>query len=415
MGALGCLCFAAPVLAQSLALSGDGTKTDNDRLTPGRYPADPVLSSAAGLREPYDPAFTLDWSIALRGTYTKASSGERFDTSLVPAVSIEQTGSRWQLNANASAEVTRGNAGVIDVSALRLSGATDYALDRDTTLAASGRLVLTREVAGTPGLSDTIAIAPQKISGGGELGLSRQFGKFNVGVTGSADRYAYGTTTLTSGTTLDNTDQNVWAVKGGLRIGYQITPIFEVFGTAGLERDLFDIPSGTLGIRPDATTGTVAAGLTGRWNERIEVTASSGVALRRFDAASLGEVSAQTYDAKLVLRPDPTVQMTLGLGTTVAPPGPDATGTTRIGYGANAEIAYKVNSWLALRALAGWNRASFVGSAARESGYGFGAGGDYTFNAHTALTADYNYDQSESSTNGVQDSHQMMLGVTLKR
>lgn len=415
MGALGYLCLAAPALAQSLALSGDGVGTDNDRLVPGRYPADPVLSSAADLREPYDPAFNLDWSVALRGTFTKSSRGERFDTSLVPEVSLEQTGSRSTLTANGSAEVTRGDAGVIDVSALRLSGAAGYALDRDTTLAANGRFALTREVAGTPGLSDTIATAPQKISGGADLSVTRQFGKFNVGVTGSADRYVYGATTLTSGVAVDNADQNLWALEGGLRVGYQITPIFEVFGAAGLGREMFDKPSTTLGIKPDATTSTLTAGLTGRWNDRVEATASTGVALRRFDAASLGEVTAQTYDAKLVFRPDPTLQVTLGVATSVTPPGPDAAGTTRISYGANAEIAYRVNSWLALRALADWNRASFVGSTATERGYGLGAGGDYQFNARTALTADYNYDQSETTARGVQDAHQMTIGVKLAR
>jgi len=29
------------------------------------------------LREPYDPFFDVDWSVALRGSYTKATSGER--------------------------------------------------------------------------------------------------------------------------------------------------------------------------------------------------------------------------------------------------------------------------------------------------------------------------------------------------
>ena len=68
--------------------------------------------------------------------------------------------------------------------------------------------------------------------------------------------------------------------------------------------------------------------------------------------------------------------MTAGLATTGAPPGPNAGGTTRIDYTADAEVAYTVNSWLALRALADWNSARFVGSANTETGYGLGAGAD---------------------------------------
>lgn len=403
------------MLAQPLDLTGDGTQTDNDRLVPGRYPADPVLSSSAGLREPYNSAFDLDWSLALRGTYTKASNGERFDIGLVPSLSIDQAGSRSTLSARASADVTRPNAGAIDVSALRLSGTTGYALDRDTTLTAGGRFALTREVAGTPGVATAIAVAPQQITGGADLGIERQFGKVNLGITASADRYTYGATTLTSGAVVDNADENVWALQAGLRAGFQVTPIFEVFGQAGLGRNVFDRPSAALGLKPDATTASLEAGLTGRWSDVLEATASTGVTLRRFDAARLGEVTAQTYDAQIRFQPDPTLRLTTGLATTVAPPGPDGTGTTRIGYGANAEIAYTVNSWLALWALADWSRTSFVGSAATESGYGWGAGGAYTLNAHTALTADYNYDQSETSASGVQDAHQVTLGVTLAR
>jgi len=414
-GVIGGLCLVAPALGQSLARNGDGAKADNDRLVAGTYPADPVLSSGAGLDEPYNAAVDIDWSVALRGTYTKFSGGERFDTRLVPSVSLDHTGSRSNLKGNGSADIVRSNQGAVDVSALRLSGSMDYALDRDTILTGGGRFALSREVAGTPGVASTVAIAPQTISGGGDVGVTRQFGKFNIGVTGSADRYVYGATTLTSGAVVDNADQDVWALDAGLRVGFQITPIFEVFGAADVGRDVFDRPSTSLGLRPDATTTSLEAGVTGRWSEVLEATASTGITMRRFDAASLGEVTTQTYDAQVIFRPDPTMRMTLGLATTVSPPGPDGAGTTRIGYGANAEIAYTVNSWLALRALADWNRASFVGSSTTESGYGWGAGGDYKLNAHTALTGDYNYDQFESSANGAQDAHQVTFGVTLSR
>ena len=231
----------------------------------------------------------------------------------------------------------------------------------------------------------------------------------------SADRSVYGATTFKNGSTADNADQNDWALRAGLRVGFQITPIFEVFGTASAGRDLFDVPTASLGFKPDATTTSLEAGVTGRWSEVLEATASTGVTLRRFDAASLGEVTAQTYDAQLIFRPDPTLRMTAGLSTTVAPPGPDAAGTTRIGYDANAELAYTVNSWVAVRAAANWGRASFIGSNDTETGYGWGAGADYKLSAHTAVTADYNYDKSESTTNGAQEAHQVTVGVTLAR
>lgn len=414
--AIGALCLAVPVLAASDHSTGDGSDPDNERLLPDVYPADPVLSSGEWLREPYDPFFDVDWSVALRGSYTKSNSGERFDILLVPSASLEHIGTRSAINLDASAEIVRaGDGGAIDIGALRLGLQSGYDLDSVTRVTANGNLALTRATPGTPGLSSTVAIPHQTTSGGFDVGVTRQFGKFNIGLTGAAQRNIYGPTTLTSGVVVDNSEQNYWALDSGLRVGFQATPIFEVFGQAGLGRDIFDHASTALGVHPNATDTTLEGGVTGRWNDILEVTASAGVGLRRFDAAGLGDVVTQLYDAQVTFTPDPTWRMTAGFATTVAPPGPDAGGTTRVDYAANAEVAYTVNSWLALRALADWYSARYAGSPNTETGYGFGAGADYKVNAHTSVSAEYGYDHSESTANGVQDAHRVTVGLTVSR
>lgn len=413
LGAVFALSLAAPAMAASDHDPGDGSGTDNERLLPGLYPAQPVLSDSSG--EPFDPFFDVDWSVALRGSYTRSSSGERFDTRLVPSVSLEHLGSRSAVKFTGGAEVVRPLDGPIDVTALRLELSTGYALDSVTRLTAIGNLSVTQAVAGTPGLASNIAIAPQTLTGGMELGATRDFGRFNVGVTGAVQRSVYGPTTLTDASVTDNGEQNLWSLDAGLRVGFHATPIFEVFGRAGIGRDLFDQPSAALLTKADATTATLEGGVTGRWNEVLEATASTGVALRRFDDSSLGEVSAQLYGAEVNFTPDPTWRFTAGFATRVEPPGPNAGGTTRIGYAANAEVGYTVNSWLALRAMAEWNHARFTGNANTETGHGWGAGADYSVNAHTSVTADYGYDYSESTANGTQDAHQVTVGITVSR
>lgn len=414
--ALCAACLVPPALAGSDHSLGDGSDSNNDRLLPGVYPAEPVLDSGEWVNEPYDPFFNIDWAVALRGSYTKATAGERFDTLLVPSVSLEHIGTRSAINVDASAEIVRPSAGnTIDISALRLGLQTGYDLDSNTRLTGSGNLSLTQAIAGTPGLASNIAIAPQTATGGIDLGVTRQFGRFSVGITGAAQRIVYGTTTLTNGTVTDNSEQNYWALDTGLRVGFEATPIFEVFGVAGIGRDIFDLPSTSLMAYPNATDVTLKGGVTGRWNGILEATTSAGVGLRRFDAAGLGEVVTQLYDAQVTFTPDPTWRMTAALATVVAPPGPNAGGTTRVDYTARAEVAYTVNSWLALRTLADWNSAHFVGTADTETGYGLGAGADYKVNAHTAVSADYGYDHSESTANGVQDAHRVTVGITLSR
>jgi hypothetical protein len=416
VAALCAICLAGPALAASDHSLGDGSEADNERLLAGVYPSEPVLDSGEWLREPYDPFFDVDWSVALRGSYTKATSGERFDILVVPTIGLEHIGTRSAISFDGSAEIVRpSDGGAVNISGLRLGLQTGYDLDSVTRLTGNGNLSLTQAVPGSPGLASNIAIAPQTISGGVDAGITRQFGRFNVGVTGAAQRNVFGPTTLVGGVVTDNSEQNYWALDAALRVGFEATPIFELFGQAGVGRDVFDLPSSVLGVYPNATDATVKAGVIGRWSTILEASASAGVGLRRFDATGLGEVVTQLYDAKVTFTPDPTWRMTAGFATTVSPPGPSGGGTTKVDYSANAEVAYTVNSWLALRALADWNSARFVGSANTETGYGLGVGADYNVNAHTALSADYDYDHSESSSNGVKDAHRVTVGITLSR
>ncbi|WP_375452555.1 outer membrane beta-barrel protein [uncultured Devosia sp.] len=420
-GAASVLCvlgLAGPVLGQSRLGGGDGSGTDNLRLLPGVYPATPTEAlpiDFGGLREPYDPYFNIDWSVALRGAYTTTDDGEQYDVLLVPEVNLEHVGSRSQIALDASAEIDQPVDGEINVSGLRLGLTTGYAVDSVTALEANADLSVTRERSGTPGLDSDIVEAPQTIVGSVDGGITRQFGRFNVGVTGGIERSIYGDTTLSGGVVRDNSEQDLWTLDSGLRIGFQATPIFEVFAEAGLGREAFDHPSSVLLLRPDATNWSIKTGVAGQWSSVLAAEASVGLGLRRFDAASLGDVRSQLYDARLVFTPDPTWRFTAGLATDIAPPGPDAEGTTRVQYAVNADVNYTVNSWLVLRALADWKTARFDGGGDTETGHGYGLGADYNLNAHTALTADYGYDYSNSATDGPEDSHRVTLGVTVAR
>ena len=168
-------------------------------------------------------------------------------------------------------------------------------------------------------------------------------------------------------------------------------------------------------LKPDATNTSIKVGVAGKWSEVLSAEASVGLGLRRFDAASLGEVKSHLYDARLVFNPDPTWRFTAGLATTVAPPGPNNGGLTKVEYAINADVNYTVNSWLVLRALADWTASSFDGSGDTKKGYGYGVGADYSVNAHTALTADYGYERADIVNDGPKESHRVTVGVTVSR
>jgi len=412
---LACLLSAVgPATAASDHSSGDGSGASNERLRPNVYPAEPVLPSGAVPAEPSFPFFAVDWATTLRGTYTNSTDEETSDIRFVPSFVLEHEGSRSQLGGSGEIELSRpSDTQEVDVSGLRLNLEGGYALDSVTALTGVADLSFTQEPASTPGIANTIAQPAATLVGSIEGGATRQFGRFNIGVTGAVARYLYGPTELVDGTVEDNDEDNYWTLDGGLRLGFQVTPIFEVFGEGTLGRDLFARQSGV--PRRDATDSSASVGVVARWNETLEASASTGLALRRFDDETLEEVTAQLFEAAVTYRPDSTWRLTGTLATDVQPSGPDNSGSTRVQYSADADLGYTVNSWLALRALAGWHTARFEGSAETETGYGLGAGADYRVNAHTLVSADYGYARTDNSANGLDRGHQLSLGVTLRR
>ena len=407
---LSCLGLIAPASAGPLLTN---SAAPEERLAPGQLPADPALQMSGELREPYDPFFDVDWSLGLRGTYTTGSTGDRFETRVLPAFTLNHLGSRSTVAISGDAEVVRGEEGEIDVSGLRLGLDGGYALDSVTTVSTTADFALSQDIVGTPGIASDVLEAPRNWQASAGATVERQFGLFNVAVSAVVARNAYGETRLIDGSTRDDSDQNYWSTDGTLRVGYQATPIFEVFGEAGMGRDSFD--SASAANSADATDTTLRAGVSGNWNERLLASASTGLAFRRFDAESLDSLRTQVYDASLTYALDPTLALKAGFTTTVAPPGPDASGTARVEYEATAEANYTINSWLALRAGAAWSYAEYTGSNDTADGYGFSAGADYQVNSRAAINADYDYAYSDSQNAGVQDAHRISLGLTVSR
>lgn len=411
--ALATTCLCAPVLAQPFG--ADGSETDNERLRPGIYPAAPVLDDYGVPVEPHHPPFDIDWSVGLRGTLTQSTSGQTFVTRLTPQFSALYDGSLADITANGSAEIAKPSGqDNVTITNMRLGLSADMALDNVTRLSGNAAFGLSKDLPGSLDLNPQLVVPPQVMSGSLGVGIDRQFGLFNVGVDAEAARTIYGPSTRRDTGETDNADQNRWTASGNLRVGYQITPIFEVFTQAGLARDFFDV-AGVNGEKADATNRTLRAGVSGSWNNILTASVSAGVGQRIFHAGNVGDVTTQLYGASLSFTPDPTVLMTASLETTLEPAGPDNAGTARIQNTALANLAYTVNSWLRLRASADWSTTQFVGSTETENRYGVGAGADYSVNSHTALSADYGYGRRDNSSRGQSDSHQVSLGITLSR
>lgn len=362
-----------------------------------------------------DPWFDLDLSLSLRGAYVQSGSGSHYEAIAVPAIVLQHETLRGGYEFSGSAEISRSTIEETRLGALRAGFSGDYQLDSDTAVAGTLDLALTRDSAAEPGTSPTVAAEPQVFSGDGEIEVERALGQFVVAGRARASRTIYGPTRLIDMTEVDNTHQSNWIAGGGLRLGYRVTPILTAFIDGSVDHQWYDAVSPVYLLPFDATDYQARAGLAANWNGILEAEASLGYGLRRFVEPSLGEASSLLYDASVTFRPDETVEIGGAFTTTFGAPGPDSGGTARLEYAAAADVAYRVNPWLKLRAYADWFHAQLVGTADTDTGYSAGAGADYLLNEHMVLTADYVFSHGEATPDPPTDEHRVTLGVTFKR
>ena len=418
--------IAAPTLLQTEQVDDTKTATTparqnqpdpslaNARLRPGVYPAQPVPPEFAVAPDSGEPV-PLDWSVGLRGTYLNSNGEGSFVTHLTPRFSYTHAGGIATIAIEGNADLAKANGQdlpILTSGGLSVSGTAP--IDSVTKVTGSLNIGLTQDLPGTVGLSPFITTPPQVFTGGGKLAVDRQFGKVNVGLGGGINRTVYGPTDRTDTGLTDNSDQNYWSGTANLRLGYQITPILEIFGQGELQRDIFDQPTTSLGVYPNATNRSLRAGVSGKWNDIWSASASVGIGERVFDEATLGAIRAELYGAEIRYTPDPTIALTAGVETALAPAGADNPGTARIQYSAFANAQYTVNSWLRLRATADWSQSELVGTGTTERRLGLGAGADYAVSAHTSLNADYGFGNTDNA-NGNTLSHQVSVGVTISR
>jgi len=394
---------------------GDGSDATNaDLLADGTYGCDNCLLHAPP-HEWDDPYVDLDWSLSLRGAYVRDGDGEHFEALVVPEATLTHETMRGGYEISASAEFARTSLDAYRLAALRATVGADYQPDALTGISGTLGLSLTQDSPGAPGVDANVAVAPIVGSAEAEAAVTRGFGLFDVVVRASAGRTVYGATTRADATVIDNSAQNNWQVGGGLRLGYAVTPVLTAFvdGSAGYQ--FYDLPSPTYLQKLDAADYAIRTGVSATWTSVFEAEGSIGLGLRRFAEPAFGEVVSTLYDARLTFRPDETVTLSSAFATSIGAPGPDSGGLARIEYTATADASYQLNTWLRLRASAGWRYATLAGTTDTETGYDAGVGLDYLLNEFVTLTADYAYGWAAEAPDPGEEEHRITLGVTFAR
>lgn len=407
-------CAGVPAAhAGGMSFPGDGSGGDAPNLLAGIPIGVPLSAPPA---EPLDLPLALDWSLGLRGAYVQDINGKRFETLLLPSVTLAQKDSRASLSLNANGDFSKTGDDPMRIGALRLGFTGGYAVDRLTGLSGDANLSLSQDSPNVPGTPSNVSAAPVVVSGSADIGVTRKISRFDVSLRGNVERDTYGPTTFTDGSQQDHLDQNRWLGGLGLRVSHPITPIIAAFTDASASWDRFDAPSPTLLVKLDGADYALRAGFSGAWGPMLQAEASVGLGLRRFNDASVPDVRATLYDASVTYRPSATLTLTGALSTSIAPAGVNSSGTARVEYAAVGGVAYQINQWLGVRASAGWHNAEIEDSGgATDKGYGVGVGSDYAINGHTKLSLDYAFTHSDVTPSSPQDSHVVTVGVTVSR
>lgn len=384
------------------------------------YGAAPLPLQVATPYRPGLPVLSLpdvdaDWSVTLRGSYQQGSSGDRLVGSVLPEGSVTRRTSRGEVVFGANAELIKEGEDAFRLSGGALEFDGNYAVNSKTSVSSSANLSFTQASPYALGTGTSIATAPVIISGSADAGIRRQTGVFDVELRGNIAREIYGTTQLATGVWSDNKDRNRLGLGFGGRLIQELSARISGFIDGSVERSIYDASSSALGAKRDGWTYAISGGFTGNWSDVVEVEISAGYGLRRFDSALLSSAPTALLDAELIYRPDDSVELSALFETNILTPEASSDVAVQIEYSASSSASYRINDQLGVRASLGASWTRFSGSSQIDRSYSAGVGADLDINAHTRLSADYNYSLSETTTSGTEESHEVALGVTFSR
>lgn len=404
------LTLAAAPVAQAQGF-GDGSATSNpDLVAPGSCIA--CASDLAPVEA--GPAYSF-WSLGLRGAYVVDNEGSSFESLVLPSFGMGVEGGRRSHTLGAGAELSQATDEPARVN--YLWGAVDgtYRLDSLTRFEGGLDLNMGQSSINEPWQQDDVANASLEMALDGEGAIIRDLGRFTLTARGTAGRSLHGPNGLSDGTAVSMEHKNNWRAGGGLRLGYQLTPIIGVFGDIAGRRQMFDTASPTLGVRQDNDTYVAKAGVTANWENHLEIESAIGLGLRRFSEESLSDVASTQYEARLTYTPNVLTTLTaeayFGLGDETV----TSATTSPIEANLLLGVAHKLNPTTTLRGSARYDWEQTVGGSAPDSEYAVGVGADYIVNSRTTISADYNYINGRRGTNPPDVEHRAVVGVTFTK
>lgn len=294
----------------------------------------PTKRSKAHPDEPIDPyapagihagAFDIYPAVELIGGYdtnpNRTSDGNGAALySVVPEVHIRSDWSRHELQADLRGSYT-GYTPDSEPTLSRpyLNGRVDGRIDvsHNNRINLGSRVLVSTDNPGSPNLQAGLAKLPVFVNYGGNAGFTHRFNRFEIGITGDAQRTSYQHSVLTDGTTVSNTDRNYNQFGGALRGRYELTPGIKPFVEIGADTRIHDVEPDQNGYRRNSK------GITGKVGTSFELTheltgeVAIGYTHRTYDDPRFGPLDGLIGDASLIWTATALTTVTLTAASSV--------------------------------------------------------------------------------------------------
>ncbi|HZD89762.1 MAG TPA: outer membrane beta-barrel protein [Pseudolabrys sp.] len=294
----------------------------------------PVKKRRAHPDEPTDPfaptgvragSFDLYPAVELRAGYDSnpneagSAKGAAVYT-VAPEIKVQSDWSRHALNAELRGSYTGYSPDrQPTLSRPYINGRVDGRIDAssDTKINLGGRVLVSTDNPGSPNLQAGLAKLPVFVTYGGSAGVTQNFNRFELRLTGDAQRTAYQDSQLTDGTTASNQDRNYNQFGGVLRGSYEMTPGVKPFIEIGVDTRQHDVATDSYGYQRNSSGITGKIGTTFELTHLLTGEVGLGYTQRKYDDPRFDTIGGFVGDASLIWTPDALNTFKLTAASTV--------------------------------------------------------------------------------------------------
>ena len=369
-----------------------------------------LVFPAVTLSATYDDNIYAERPYAPERTYV---TGDLVYT-LSPSIRLQSKWQRHALNLDAGGDLDRYRSHDSEnVNDYWIGGDGRYDLSKETNIFGGARYTNDHDDRSSPG-SDVEQIHPV-VFGHKEahLGLAHSFGNFRLRVGGTYDQYKYQDGALVSGAVVDNAYRDRSLSSVGLRLGYVLSPVYEIFGQVASDDRRYD--QLIIGQTFNRDSSGLRSALGVKFNfkpQQVSGEIFAGLMRQDFAYDGFSDISRPYFSAQVLWKPSAQVTATGFIErslseTSVADELGYASSSTDTTYGFKVER--RLTSRLSVNGRAGYTISQINDFERRDRIIDVGAGLRYYLTPTMFLATDLRVVDRNSTELGAQYSRNQVL------